>query len=606
METFDTCDPYHNLFERALDGIFQTSLEGRYLNVNFALANMYGYESREALLADQPILKGNLYVESDCRQRVLDLVEKHGSITNYEFQIYRCDRTLMWISETCWPIRNAQNEVVYYEGFIKDITASKQIEEALRISELQNRAIVIGIPDLMFRVSKEGVYLGYVATNQFADLLPTEFNPIGQPLVSYLPEDVAQRHLTHLHQALSTQSIQIYEQEHHLGGKWQAEEVRVVPIHESEALFMVRDISERKLAEAALLKKNQELQEALDQLQTAQYQLGQAERMAVLGRLIAGIAHEVNTPLGAIQAASGNAVNALESALPKLPELFTRLPVDLQTLFFQMIECALSGSLTLSAREKRQYRRTLEQTLESHSIANCRTLADTLVDMGIYGHIAQFLPLLQIPNASFVVDLAYDLARIKLNNQTIQLAVDKASNVVKALKNYAHHSHTGEKSMVPVADTIDTVLTLYHNQLKQGVEVVKSYEFTAPMACYPDELSQIWTNLVQNSIQAMANKGNLTILVRSSGAIAENCLEREKNHTGQPYLVVSMIDNGPGIPPAVQERIFDPFFTTKPLGEGTGLGLDISQKIAQKHGGWIAVESEPGRTCFDVWLPMEG
>jgi PAS domain S-box-containing protein len=234
------------------------------------LPKMYGYPSTTELLADQPLVKGKVYVDPGCRQQILQQIEANGYISNYEVQVYRQDGSTLWISESCWPVYDDQGSFAYFEGFIKDITESKEIAAALERSKLQSQAIVTAIPDLMFRVSREGIYLGYVSTNQLTDLLPNEYQPIGQPLTQYLPVDVAHRHITHLEQALSTGEIQVYEQCHQLADRQQYEEVRVVPIDHQEALFMIRDISTRKQAETALIEKNRQLEAALQQLQQAQ------------------------------------------------------------------------------------------------------------------------------------------------------------------------------------------------------------------------------------------------------------------------------------------------------------------------------------------------
>jgi signal transduction histidine kinase len=129
---------------------------------------------------------------------------------------------------------------------------------------------------------------------------------------------------------------------------------------------------------------------------------------------------------------------------------------------------------------------------------------------------------------------------------------------------------------------------LYRNQIKQGIEVVCDYQSIPSIWCYPDELIQVWTNLIHNAIQAMANQGNLAIAT----------LQHDN------YVVVQVQDSGSGILLEIQGRIFEPFFTTKPIGEGSGLGLDICRKIIDKHQGRIELTSHPGQTIFSVWLPI--
>jgi signal transduction histidine kinase len=277
--------------------------------------------------------------------------------------------------------------------------------------------------------------------------------------------------------------------------------------------------------------------------------------------------------------------------------LFETLSVEQRTVFFALVERLLRGEVLASSKEKRQWKRTLTVELESHGIENARDVADTLVDMGIYEKVDPILSLLQSPDAEFILQLAYNLARLKVNSQTIRLAVERASLVVLALKSYAHQSHSTEKTLVPITDSIETVLTLYQNQLKHGVDVSRHYGDIPQLLCYPDELCQVWTNLIQNSIQAMNSKGAI--------AIHTEALPSDRPQYVGNCIVVRIIDNGPGIPPEIMPRIFDPFFTTKPIGEGSGLGLDLIQKIVRKHNGWVVVNSEPGRTEFQIWLPMD-
>ena len=431
----------------------------------------------------------------------------------------------------------------------------------------------------MYRVNADGFYLGYVRTSEFRDLLPDGFDVVGQHL-SCLPAEVAQQQLHHLHQALATGKTQLYEQTLTFDDRLQYEEVRVVKSGEAEVLFMIRDVSDRKQAELALYQSNQELADALHQLKATQQELIQSEKMAALGQLIAGVAHEINTPLGAIRAASGNTAKALEEALQELPKLFQILSDDQQTRFFALLDRGLHTQTHPTAREKRQWKRSLIDHLDIHQIGQARHVADTLIDMGIYEQIDPFLPLFCDSHAEWTLQLAYNLVRLKSNSETILLAVERAAKVVFALKSYTHQDYRGEKTLSLLKDGLETVLTLYQNQLKQGIEVIRHYQPVPPIFVYPDELNQVWTNLIHNAIQAMDQKGQLEIGIDH---------DRDLNQ-----IIVTIIDSGRGIPAEILPRIFEPFFTTKAAGEGSGLGLDISHKIIEKHAGTITVESQPG------------
>ncbi|MGB5968403.1 MAG: ATP-binding protein [Spirulinaceae cyanobacterium] len=345
----------------------------------------------------------------------------------------------------------------------------------------------------------------------------------------------------------------------------------------------------RKLAEEALQHKNEELTFTLQQLKTTQDELVQSEKMAALGQLIAGVAHEINTPLGAIRASSSNTANALEAALEKIPQLNEKLSSQQQTNFFALVDHAWHSHLQMSSKEKRQLKRTLTTQLQATEINEPRRMADTLIDMGVGEDIDRFLPLLQESEADWTLDLAYNLVRLKSNSRNIITAVERASKIVFALKSYARYDQSGQKKQIKITDNIETVLELYYNQLKRGVEVIQEYDAQSlPLIwCYPDELVQVWTNLIHNAIQAMEGQGKLTI------GVVEQAGE----------LVVKVSDSGSGISPEIQQRIFEPFFTTKPIGEGSGLGLDIVRKIIDKHQGRIEVNSQPGETTFSVFLP---
>jgi len=348
------------------------------------------------------------------------------------------------------------------------------------------------------------------------------------------------------------------------------------------------DISDRKKAERSLRQKNEELALALKQLQATQAELIQAEKMAALGQLIAGVAHEINTPLGAIRASSSNTTKALEASLPQLPHLFHRLSMEQQAQFFILLERSLQNTTQLTSREKRRLKQTLSQKLQERKIESARSIADTLVDMGIEREVDDIIPLFATSDRDWILEFAYNLTRLQRNSQNIMTAVERASKIVFALKSYARYNTEGEKQPTQITEGIDTVLELYRNQLKKGIKVNCDYQPIPPVWCYPDDLIQVWTNLIHNALQAMGSSGRLTIRVFSQGEEA----------------IVEIADSGCGIPAEIQTQIFEPFFTTKPAGEGSGLGLDIVKKIVDKHDGRIDVESVPGQTTFAVALPL--
>ena len=347
--------------------------------------------------------------------------------------------------------------------------------------------------------------------------------------------------------------------------------------------------SERDGALEALQHRTEELTHTLNELKAAQSRIIQSEKMAALGQLVAGVAHEVNTPLGAIRSSITNIQNSLNTLLQDLPSFYRNIESGLLPVFNQLILRAVESTIFVSLKEERQYRRSVTRELEELDVENADSLADLLVDMGIYSGIDEYKDIFAHESGPLLMENAYKLSGIFKSTKNISLAADKAANVVLALKTYSRAESSEEKSTMSIKDSIETVLTLYHNLIKHGVEVIRTYDELPNISCYCDELNQVWTNIVHNALQAMNGKGKLEIQIRNAEQFAE----------------VRIIDSGSGIPENIKDKIFEPFFTTKPQGEGSGLGLDIVKKIIDKHNGQIEVESEPGRTCFIVRLPIE-
>lgn len=356
---------------------------------------------------------------------------------------------------------------------------------------------------------------------------------------------------------------------------------------EAERALLAQRVAERT---QELDQKNQDLSQALAQLTSAQVELVQAEKMATLGQLVAGIAHEINTPLGAVQASTGNSLKALQGLLENFPHALATLPEGLQTSFLALLRQCLVPNPSLTSMEKRPLRSALGQQLIQADLPSHAAQIDRLLDMGVRPEtVADIFPVLQSDQRDWMMTLAYNINRLQHNSNTIRVAVERAGKIVFALKNYAHQDQSPhQKQLASLTEGLETVLELFHNLLKRGIEVERHYQELPLIPCYVDELMQVWTNLIHNAIQAMAGKGTLTIATQLEADMAW----------------VRITNTGPEISDELKSKIFEPFFTTKSRGEGSGLGLSICQQIISKHGGQLSVDSNPEHTTFSVALPL--
>ena len=362
--------------------------------------------------------------------------------------------------------------------------------------------------------------------------------------------------------------------------------ISVVNAQHHQEMLAVHQAANRTL-ESKVDERTRDLTTALADLKLAQQQMIQSEKLAALGQLVGSIAHEINTPMGAIRASAQNLSESVRNAAHEWSALLGYLDAERLPEFFALLEGALAPREPLSTREERAVRRTLTGVLDALHVPNPQVCADQLVQMGVRDDVGPFLGLLRSPEGPRALRLAHDVTGQSRSCAAIVTAVERAAKIVFALKSYARHGLRGERVEANLIDGLEVVLTLYGSQLKAGVEVVREYDAEPRLSCFPDELVQVWTNLVHNALQAMSFAGKLRIAVSIENGSA----------------LVRITDDGRGIDESVRDRIFEPFFTTKPLGEGSGLGLHIVREIVDRHDGDIRFESRPGETTFTVSLP---
>lgn len=592
---------FKNAFETAPIGMYLVSLKGKLMQVNPSVCRILGYSESELLSRTFQEITHPEDIEIDLRYARQVLRGKRPRYHVEKRYIHK-NGQIVWALLSVSLVRDAQQQASYFICQIQDITARKETEAALRASEQRYATLTKMSPAGIFRTDPQG-NCTFVNERwcQMTGLTPQFV--MGEGWTRALHPEDRDRVAADWHRAaqlnipfsceyrfLSPDGVVVW-----VVGQAVAEkdpEGNIISY-----IGTVTDVSPLKQVETALQEKNEALEKTLQELKRTQDELIQSEKMVALGQLIAGVAHEINTPLAAIRSSIEHITDFFDHKIDEIPSFYRDLSPARQEDFLTLLAGSTEHSITVSNREKRQYKRQLSRKLEADArreadlceIANADILADYLTDMGIYEPSETLAPLFRDPNGLRIVKTAYQLTSAKSSAQTIATATDRAAKVVFALKTYTHYDHSGLKIPTDLRQGIETVLTLYQSQLKGNVEIIRRYGPDLPMIWgYPDELNQVWTNLIHNALQAMDNHGRLTLEVAPRGR----------------GICVKIIDSGCGIPQEIQSRIFQPFFTTKPPGEGSGLGLDIAKKIIEKHQGTIGFESKPGKTTFSVCLPV--
>jgi signal transduction histidine kinase len=319
------------------------------------------------------------------------------------------------------------------------------------------------------------------------------------------------------------------------------------------------------------------------------------ERLASLGTMAAGLAHELNNPAAAAKSAAADLARALDvlgSTVGRFVESGVERQEARELVELQqraMAQCSAHGSL--AALDAADAEDELTEALEDLDIPEAWKLAEPLAAAGV--DAAWLARVGELAGSGTEAAVQWVAATLTAHNLAADLteSTGRMSSLVAAVKSYAYMDR-GELIEADVHEGLETTLAVLGHKLKHTqIEVVRDYERSLPkLTMHGGELNQVWTNLLDNAIDAISEEGTITIRTSLDG----------------PCMRVDIGDDGPGIDPRVREHIFDPFFTTKEVGKGTGLGLDTARRIVtERHRGSIAVDSEPGSTTFHVWLPTE-
>lgn len=355
----------------------------------------------------------------------------------------------------------------------------------------------------------------------------------------------------------------------------------------ADAVSLAYETEQLKISRKNLEDKTHSLEETMNQLVNMQGDLIRQEKLATLGMLIAGIAHEINTPLGAIKASNQTVSDTLQN------ELFSSLVAMKQEDFrlsLELFRLYRPSGTQLSTREERSLLKDLEEklSLKYQHLQQPSRFARIILELGYQDLDSVLEPFLSMKENRDIFHFTVSLVRMNKSVNTIGIAVDKAARVVKALNNFSHGNLDQIMGDFHLHDNLESVITILWNKIKGGSTVKLDVSKDAILYGNQEELGQVWTNLINNALQASGNKCNIHI----------------RHWIAGNWHHITFSNDGPPIPAAILPKIFDAFFTTKKHGEGTGLGLNISRQIIEKNGGSIKVASRPSETIFEIFLPV--
>lgn len=600
---------FRSVMESAIDAIISADDAGKIRSWNSAATALFGYAEAEVIGQPLEIIIPERFRSSHAEgiKRVSSGGDSHVIGKTVELAAVRHDgyEFPVELSLATWLLDDKR----YYTGIIRDITERKQAEQKFR-------SVTESAIDAIISADHHGEIVSW---NKAATKILgyTEEEALGKQLELIIPERFREAHRKGMARFTDTGEAHVIGTTVELAACTKSGEE--VPIELSLSTWtvrneryysgIIRDIGERKRAEEALRRseqelrakteemrrKNEVLEDTLNRLNEMHNQLIMQEKMASLGKLSAGMAHELNNPAAAAQRGAAQ----LQASFSRWQGLQVRMgeanfDKQQREKILQLDEIAKERAqrpVELNAITRSDRESELEGWLLKRGVDKAAELAPSLVSFGYeQAELEKLAEFFSEQQFSAVIDwLSFKFSIYSLVSE-IGIGTSRIVELVTALKTYTYMDQAPVQS-VDVRKGLDNTLIILHNKLKRGVTVVREYADDLPtIQAYAGELNQVWTNIIDNAIDAMDGQGTLIVRARKE----------------LPWVVIEIEDNGPGIPEENQSRIFDPFFTTKGPGKGTGLGLNISRNlVVQKHHGAISVKSTPGSTCFSIRLPLD-
>ena len=596
--------------------IFWKDINGRYLGCNKVFATAVGLDDPAKVVGmtdfDMPWPREEAEAYRADDRLVLENISPKFHIIE---QVEQADGTRIWVDTSKTPLCDGEGKPFGLLGVYEDISVRRQAEAEIQRERCFTEAIFESIPGILYvyddqaklvRWNKEHeTFTGYSA-EELSQMTSPDWHPEEErAMVAKAVEDVLTTGYGIVEAHLLTKD-----------GRNPLMQLNGVRLNLDDKIYFVGigiDITERKKVEEKinrlnaeleqrvqdrteeLKSKNDALEQAISRLQETQSQLILFEKMTVLRHLVSGIAHEINNPLGAIDSSRELLERGIKLLVGHAADISQWLSDPDGQLLGELMDQAVAGidvGMRLSFREKRELRSIVVAILSENNISDANEIGPVLVELNTSSDVDHYLPLLRHAGILKKLLVVRSIVESYIACNTIKIAVNKSSKIVNALGSYVRKEGDWQnKILSDIGEGINTVLLLFHNAFNFFVTLDLEIEENLPeIWCFPDQLNQVWTNVIQNALQAMNNSGKLSIEVKS-------------HNDG---IQVKVIDHGCGMLPEVQARIFEPLFTTKPAGEGIGLGMDIVHMIiVERHNGTIDIDSKPGKgTAVSVWLPI--